>query len=67
MAEGYGACLGRDTRHALAMALIDAAWRADIAQADIGYFVEAQQAVLDRRVDELIANVECTRIEMETF
>ena len=65
--EGYGACLGRDTKHALAMALIDVAWRSDIARADIWYFVEAQQARLDRRDDDLRANIERTRVEMETF
>jgi len=65
--EGYGACLGRDTRHALALALIDAAWRAEVGESDITSFVETQRSRLEARDGALAAAVERTRVEMETF
>jgi alpha-D-ribose 1-methylphosphonate 5-triphosphate synthase subunit PhnG len=65
--EGYGACLGRDTQHALALAVIDAAWRAGVNRSRIDALVESQRAVLKQHDEELMRKVETTRIEMETF
>ena len=65
--DGYGACLGRDTTHALAMAVIDAAQRAGIALEVIAAFVDAQLDLLQQRDAELMRKVETTRVEMETF
>jgi alpha-D-ribose 1-methylphosphonate 5-triphosphate synthase subunit PhnG len=65
--DGYGACLGRDTQHALAIAVINAAWHAGMQRPQIEALVEAQAAVQKQRDDALMRNVETTRIEMETF
>ncbi len=65
--EGYGACLGRDTQHALAMALLDVAWRAEIGTQTIREFVDQQTGVLEQADGALRAKVELTRVEMETF
>lgn len=65
--EGYAACLGRDVEQALALALIDAANAAGIAQAEIAEFFAAQSAQLQQADDELLRQVEATRVEMETF
>ena len=67
VAEGYGACLGRNTRHALAIALIDAAHRLDIHATEIHAFASAQEVQLQSADAELLDKVERTRIEMETF
>ena len=40
--EGYGARLGRDTECALALALIDAAFRCGIAPADMDRFLRSE-------------------------
>lgn len=66
-AEGYGACLGRDREHALAIAIIDAARAADVAAARIDAFLARQAAALAQADQELLAQVEETRVEMETF
>lgn len=66
-AEGYAACQGRDLEQALAIALIDAAVAADIARAPIAAFVEGHAAALDAADRELLAQIERTRVEMETF
>jgi alpha-D-ribose 1-methylphosphonate 5-triphosphate synthase subunit PhnG len=65
--EGYGAVTGRDTAHALAVAIIDAARRADIDTAWIDAFVTAQQRTLDAADIQLRQTVERTRVDMETF
>jgi alpha-D-ribose 1-methylphosphonate 5-triphosphate synthase subunit PhnG len=65
--EGYAACLGRDLEQALAIALIDAAVVAGIAQEQIAAFVQAQAAALDGADRQLVQQVETTRVEMETF
>lgn len=67
VADGYGACLGRDIQHALAIALVDVAFRSSIATGEIQAFVDEQLAELERRDAHLLANVERTRVEMETF
>jgi alpha-D-ribose 1-methylphosphonate 5-triphosphate synthase subunit PhnG len=66
-AEGYGACLGRDLEHALAIALIDAARAAEVAHARIDAFLARQSALLVHADQQLLADVEATRVEMETF
>jgi alpha-D-ribose 1-methylphosphonate 5-triphosphate synthase subunit PhnG len=65
--EGYAACLGRDHEQALAVALIDAAWAANVARPQIEAFVEAQAAVLTEADAELRRQLEATRVELETF
>jgi len=66
-AEGYAACLGRDLEQSLAIALIDAALQAGIAQESLIAFL-AQQAGAQRAADEaLLREVEKTRVELETF
>jgi alpha-D-ribose 1-methylphosphonate 5-triphosphate synthase subunit PhnG len=67
MAEGYAACQGRDLEQALAIALIDAAVTANIAHAPIAAFVGSHADALDAADRELLAQVERTRVEMETF
>lgn len=65
--EGYGACLGRDTRHALAIAVLDAAYQSDTARDRILAFV-AEAAEQQRHEEEtLMKKVESTRVEMETY
>lgn len=66
-AEGYGACLGRDTQHALAMAVLDAALRAGVACDRIEAYVAGAEAA--QRADDaaLLTKVEATRVAMETF
>ena len=65
--EGYGACMGRDLQQALAIALLDAALRANIHADAIHAFVSAHAAQLQRADDALLHKVEATRVEMETF
>lgn len=65
--EGYGACLGRNIRHALAMAVLDAALRGGVEVERIEAFVAAQAAALDAQDAALLAKVEATRVMMETF
>ena len=66
-AEGYAACLGRDVEQALALALIDAANASGLAQKKIAKFLATQSALLDQADDQLLKQVESTRVEMETF
>jgi alpha-D-ribose 1-methylphosphonate 5-triphosphate synthase subunit PhnG len=65
--EGYAACLGRDVEHALAIALVDAANAAELAQEAIADFVMAQAVKLEAADEHLLRQVEATRVEMETF
>lgn len=65
--EGYGACLGRDLQQALAIAIVDAALRANIEAEWLQAFI-AEQALKLRHADETLQHkVEATRVEMETF
>jgi alpha-D-ribose 1-methylphosphonate 5-triphosphate synthase subunit PhnG len=66
-AEGYGACLGRDLAQALAIALIDAACTARLAQPEIITFIAAQAEALAEADARLMREVDATRVEMETF
>ena len=65
--EGYGACLGRDTKLALAIAILDAACQANQNRESILEFVKNQQAELARSEETLLKKVESTRVEMETY
>jgi alpha-D-ribose 1-methylphosphonate 5-triphosphate synthase subunit PhnG len=65
--EGYAVCVGRDLLQALAVALLDAAMQADIQQDSISAFIGEQQNAQQQADDELLRQVEATRIEMETF
>jgi alpha-D-ribose 1-methylphosphonate 5-triphosphate synthase subunit PhnG len=65
--EGYNACLGRDLTQALAIAILDAAWTEGLAQPQILEFVKVQQAQLELQDQNLLAQVESTRVQMETF
>lgn len=65
--EGYGMVVGRDLEHAMAMALIDAAAGAELAQERIEAFVDTQAAGLDEKDRQTLRSVEATRVEMEAF
>lgn len=65
--EGYAVCVGRDLQQALAAALLDAALTADIMTDSIHAFIAEQQAVQQTADEQLLKQVEATRIEMETF
>ena len=65
--EGYGACMGRDTKHALAIAILDAANQSELEQDAIDQFVKQQSAVQQAEEEELLKKVESTRVEMETY
>lgn len=65
--EGYGVCMGRDLQHALAMAILDAALRANKFTERIQQFVAVQRVALVEADAALMRTVEGTRVEMETF
>ena len=65
--EGYNACLGRDLEQALAIAILDAALAEDVEREQILEFVEVQKSMLEARDHILLAQVESTRVQMETF
>ena len=65
--EGYGSCLGRDHVQALALALCDAALRAGIKADTITAFADARALELIAADQELLRQVETTRVNMETF
>lgn len=65
--EGYGACLGRDMKLALAIAILDAACLADLHRETILEFVNAQKTKQADSEEELLKKVESTRVEMETY
>jgi alpha-D-ribose 1-methylphosphonate 5-triphosphate synthase subunit PhnG len=65
--EGYGACMGRDAAHALAIAVLDAAVRAGLYMDRVDAFCAAQAIVLQAEDDALLRDVERTRVVMETF
>ncbi len=65
--EGYNAVLGRDLEQALAIAILDAALAEEIQTKQILEFVEAQKLLLDSSDNFLLAQVESTRVQMETF
>lgn len=66
-AEGYGACMGRDLEQALAVAILDAAMQSNRHAEEIDAFVNEEAAKLAQAEEELLKQVEATRVEMETF
>ncbi len=65
--EGYAACLGRDLEQALAIAILDASLSASIMIEQIEPFVAEQAEKQQAEVENLLKQVEATRVEMETF
>ncbi|MBP1887588.1 phosphonate C-P lyase system protein PhnG [Sinorhizobium mexicanum] len=65
--EGYGAVVGRDLEHAMAMAVIDAAIAAGHETSRILQFLESEQKHQNERETVRLKKVEATRVEMETF
>ena len=65
--EGYAVCVGRDLQQALAVALLDASLTADIMTENIQSFITQQLAAQQANDQQLLKQVEATRIEMETF
>ncbi len=65
--EGYGACLGRDAKRALAIAVLDVALRSGIMTDRLQSFLEEQAAIQAEEDRVLLCRVEATRVEMETF
>lgn len=65
--EGYGAVIGRDLEHAMAMAVIDASFASDIGKAGIVNFLTSEQRRQTQDDDIRLRKVEATRVRMETF
>ncbi|MFQ3648516.1 MAG: phosphonate C-P lyase system protein PhnG [Anaerolineae bacterium] len=65
--EGYAMVAGRDTLHALAAAVIDAAYASGLHTVTITEFLSAQAASQQAADERLLRQVEATRVEMETF
>jgi alpha-D-ribose 1-methylphosphonate 5-triphosphate synthase subunit PhnG len=65
--EGYGACLGRDLQHALAIAIVDATLATNLDRNRISAFLAGLTVALNLADGELLDQVEATRVEMETF
>lgn len=65
--RGYAVCLGRDQVFTVAIALIDAALSGQINTQAISDFVQAQAKLLAMADDDLLHQVNATRVEMETF
>lgn len=65
--EGYAVCVGRDLEQSLAVALLDAALTANVMTEPIHAFISEQQTAQRSADEQLLKQVEATRIEMETF
>lgn len=65
--EGYAACTGRDLLQALAVAILDAALQSNIQEDVIAAFITKQQESQRQTDEQLLRQVEATRVEMETF
>ena len=64
--EGYGACLGRDLEFALAVAIVDLAFQSGLMR-EVQAFLRDAAADHAARQGALFAQVEATRVQMETF
>jgi alpha-D-ribose 1-methylphosphonate 5-triphosphate synthase subunit PhnG len=64
---GYSACLGRDLEQAVAVALLDAAQREQVAFPQIQAFLEQHAQIQLEEDATLLRKVEATRVQMETF
>ncbi|QRM33279.1 phosphonate C-P lyase system protein PhnG (plasmid) [Microvirga sp. VF16] len=65
--EGYGAIVGRDLEHAMAVAVIDAAIAASHNILSIVELLDAECAHQEESDRERLKKVEATRVQMETF
>ncbi|MFK0160956.1 phosphonate C-P lyase system protein PhnG [Rhizobium sp. NPDC090279] len=65
--EGYGAVVGRDLEHAMAMAIIDAAIAAGHRADLILELLDAERRHQQEEDQQLLKKVEATRVQMETF
>ncbi|CAH2402356.1 phosphonate C-P lyase system protein PhnG [Mesorhizobium escarrei] len=65
--EGYGAVVGRDLEHAMAMAVIDAAIAARHQASVILEFLDAERRHQEESDRQRLTLVEATRVQMETF
>jgi len=65
--EGYGCVLGRDLQQALAVAVLDTAVQANLYRDEIMTFVHAEAQAQAAAEEDLLRQVEATRVEMETF
>jgi alpha-D-ribose 1-methylphosphonate 5-triphosphate synthase subunit PhnG len=65
--EGYGAVVGRDLEHAMAMAVIDASFASGIGKTGIEKFLTSEQRRQMQDDDVRLRKVEATRVRMETF
>lgn len=65
--EGYGAVVGRDLEHAMAVAVIDAAIAAHHDTAQIAELLDAEHAYQQEVDRQRLRKVEATRVQMETF
>ncbi|TCM76718.1 phosphonate C-P lyase system protein PhnG [Rhizobium sp. BK068] len=65
--EGYGAIVGRDLEHAMAMAVIDAAVAAGYELPRISELLAAEKQNQEDADRDRLKKVEATRVQMETF
>ncbi|MBX5101250.1 phosphonate C-P lyase system protein PhnG [Rhizobium lentis] len=65
--EGYGAVVGRDLEHAMAMAVIDAAVAAGHELPRISKLLAAERQSQEDADRDRLKKVEATRVQMETF
>ncbi len=65
--EGYGAVVGRDLEHAMAMAVIDASIAAGHEIARISALLDVEQKHQEEIDRDRLRKVESTRVQMETF
>lgn len=65
--EGYGAVVGRDLEHAMAVAVIDAAIAAGHSDDLVLGLLDAERTHQEESDRERLRKVEATRVQMETF
>ncbi|MDE1994021.1 MAG: phosphonate C-P lyase system protein PhnG [Rhizobiaceae bacterium] len=65
--EGYGAIVGRDLEHAMAMAIIDASMFAKHMESRIVGFLDDECGAQEESDRQRLRQVEATRVLMETF
>lgn len=65
--QGYGMVIGRDLEQAMAMAVIDLSFAAQKTAKEISNFVEEGEKSILKMDEDVLRNVEATRVQMETF
>ncbi|GAA0604825.1 hypothetical protein GCM10008943_20500 [Paenochrobactrum glaciei] len=65
--QGYGMVIGRDLEQAMAMAVIDLSFAAKKTAEEICNFVEEGEKSILKMDEDVLRNVEATRVQMETF